>query len=380
MQKIDRTGEINIANNGMKMTIIKYNKWEDIDIQFEDGTIVKNKIYTNFKKGNIKNPNVKNKYMAEKLNKRNSRIGETNIAKNGLKMTIVAYRGCKDIDIQFEDNVIIYNKTYDNFKKGSIEHPATKSEYKNRLSNRIGETNIATNGMKITIIAYRGCDDIDIQFDDDIIVYNKKYNSFKKGAIKHPTVNAMNIKSAKNHIGETNIAKNGLKMTIIAYKNIQDIDVQFEDGTIVYNKYYSSFKKGQIKHPNIDARKTKAMTKHTNEVRTMNCGQKATIINYYSNNNIDIKFENGIINYNKSYSSFRNGTIGIPNIINSIKLKEFAYKLNDEWYYICSRQDWKEDKILSVKKIYDYNHERTAQQCKKQTAQGKQPLLATACQ
>ena len=288
------------------------------------------------------------------------RTGETNIANNGMKMTIVAYRGCKDIDIQFEDNVIIYNKTYDNFKKGSIEHPATKSEYKNRLSNRIGETNIATNGMKMTIIAYRGCDDIDIQFEDSAIAYNRKYINFKKGTIKHPTVNAMNIKSTKNHIGETNIAKNGLKMTIIAYKNIQDIDIQFEDGTIVYNKYYSSFRKGQIKHPDIDVRKVRAIAKHTNEVRTMNCGQKATIINYYSNNNIDIKFENGIINYNKSYSSFRNGTIGIPNIINTIKLKEFAYKFNNNWYYICSHPTWTEDKILSVKEIYAYQLKQVA--------------------
>ena len=43
------------------MTIIKYRKSEDIDIQFEDETIVKNKTYNNFKKGNIKNPNYKKK-------------------------------------------------------------------------------------------------------------------------------------------------------------------------------------------------------------------------------------------------------------------------------------------------------------------------------
>lgn len=92
-----------------------------------------------------------------------------------------------------------------------------------------------------------------------------------------------------DHIGETNVAKNGLKMTIIAYRKYNDIDIQFEDGTNVYNKTYINFKKGEIR---------------------------------------------------------------MPNIINNIRLKEFAYKLNDGWYYICSHPTWKEDKILSVKEIY----------------------------
>ena len=51
----DRIGEENINNQGLKMKIIKYNGSLDIDIKFEDGTIIKNKTYDNFKKGNIKN-------------------------------------------------------------------------------------------------------------------------------------------------------------------------------------------------------------------------------------------------------------------------------------------------------------------------------------
>lgn len=52
-----------------------------------------------------------------------------------------------------------------------------------------------------------------------------------------------------NRVGETNVAKNGLKMKIIAYRNHTDIDVQFEDGTIVKGKTYTSFKRGMIKLP-----------------------------------------------------------------------------------------------------------------------------------
>ena len=39
------------------MTIIEYRRNDDIDIQFEDGTIVKNRTYRRFKEGKIKNPN-----------------------------------------------------------------------------------------------------------------------------------------------------------------------------------------------------------------------------------------------------------------------------------------------------------------------------------
>ena len=54
--KIDRTGEIGYNNDGERMVIIRYGGALDIDIQFEDGTIIKNRQYVNFKKGNIKNP------------------------------------------------------------------------------------------------------------------------------------------------------------------------------------------------------------------------------------------------------------------------------------------------------------------------------------
>ena len=48
---MDRTGQV--INN---VTIIKYRKSCDIDIMFEDGTVLKNVEYSNLKKGSIKNP------------------------------------------------------------------------------------------------------------------------------------------------------------------------------------------------------------------------------------------------------------------------------------------------------------------------------------
>lgn len=110
------------------------------------------------------------------------------------------------------------------------------------IKNRVLETNIANNGQVMTIIEYRRNDDIDIQFEDGTIIKNRSYDNFKKGKIKFPNI--------KNRIEETNIASNEQTMTIIDYRNNQDIDIQFEDGTIVKNKTYNSFKLGNIKNPN----------------------------------------------------------------------------------------------------------------------------------
>lgn len=55
-EKLDRTGEVGYNNDGERMTIIKYSNATDIDIQFDDGTIVEHRYYIAFKRGNIKNP------------------------------------------------------------------------------------------------------------------------------------------------------------------------------------------------------------------------------------------------------------------------------------------------------------------------------------
>ena len=55
-KKDGRLGEVGYNNNGERMTIIRYVNKNDIDIQFDDGTIVEHRYYGNFLKGNVKNP------------------------------------------------------------------------------------------------------------------------------------------------------------------------------------------------------------------------------------------------------------------------------------------------------------------------------------
>ena len=55
-RKDGRLNEIGFNNNGERMTIVRYGGKKDIDVQFEDGTIVEHRDYDNFKRGSIKNP------------------------------------------------------------------------------------------------------------------------------------------------------------------------------------------------------------------------------------------------------------------------------------------------------------------------------------
>lgn len=51
------------------------------------------------------------------------RLGQQVRAGNGELMTIVAYRGSKDVDVRFEDGTVVEHVLYQNFVKGYVEKP-----------------------------------------------------------------------------------------------------------------------------------------------------------------------------------------------------------------------------------------------------------------
>ena len=233
----NRIGETAVANCGMEMTIIAYRSVKDVDVRFEDGQEVYHKQYGCFKNGTIAPPR----------DPRKEKVGETAVATCGMEMTIIAYRSSRDVDVRFEDGQEAYHKEYRSFKKGTIAPPRDPRE--ESLKERVGETAVANCGMKMTIIAYRGCNDIDVRFEDGQESYHKMYSSFKNGGIAPPR------DLQKERIGETTTANCGMKMTIIAYRSANDIDVRFEDGQEVYHKAYHSFKSGNISHPQFPMKK-----------------------------------------------------------------------------------------------------------------------------
>lgn len=293
-----RLGERKISNSGMLMTIIAYRNSNDIDIQFEDGTIVQHRDYRSFSEGCIYNPNFYK-----------SKIGEEIFAPNGHTLKIIDYRNSKDVDVQFEDGTIVQHRDYYSFLTGNIAMP---------ILNRVGQTNIAKNGMGIKIIAYRNSHDIDIQFEDGTIVTHKNYNHFLDGYIAYPR---------PDHVGEEVYAKNGMRMTLIAYRNVSDVDIKFEDGTIVEHKYYQNFKEGTILYP---------IENRIGYERIANNGLKMKIIAYRNSTDLDVEFEDGCIVTNKSFSDFKKGTIGHPSfsVHRSLPEKLICYFIGQYFSYI----------------------------------------------
>ena len=181
--------------------------------------------------------------MASKID----RVGETRMMSCGMKSTIIRYENADDINICFEDGKVVEHKAYDTFKKGSITNPNIKVSAENYL----GKTRMMNCGMEATIIRYNTNKDIDVRFEDEIVVEHKGYSAFKRGEIANPNIKA----SAENRLGETRMMNCGTEATIIRYGGATDIDVRFEDGTVVKHGAYGNFKKGEIAHESLSQKR-----------------------------------------------------------------------------------------------------------------------------
>ena len=314
--KIDRVGETRVMNCGMKATIIRYGGATDIDVRFEDDTIIKHRQYGQFKKGTIVNQDIK--ASAE------NRLGETNMMNCGMEATIIRYNTNKDIDVRFKDGTVVKHKSYSKFKKGGIANPNIKTS-------RLGETSMMNCGMKATIIRYGKYSDIDVRFEDGTIVKCKGYKDFKKGKIANQNIKT----SAENCLGDTQMMNCGMKATIIRYNGVRDIDVRFEDGTIVGSKTYNAFKKGSIANQNIKTSAENCL----GETRMMNCGMETTIIRYNTSKDIDVRFGDGTVVKYRTYNQFKKGEIAHQSLSLNNGSKDFHG-------FICRRGFIDEDRTL----------------------------------
>lgn len=285
-------GKKKIMSCGMEVEIIDSNGANDLTIKFADGCKVKHQKAAAFEKGCISYPkyigsiqiidfayryddtyfyNVvidgKDEIMSiqqmkeitgkqyftykretikekSKLQKRReAHVGEENIMQCGMKAVLIAYHSSQDVDIRFEDNAEVYHKTYQAFQKGFISHPKHSCGLKEK---REGETAIMLSGAKATIVAYRRCDDIDVKFENGRTIYHTTYAKFKDRKLREISVAD---EYGKERIGQKNMMNCGMEAEIIAYRNVHDIDVKFEDGTIRPKANYFKFKNGNIGHP-----------------------------------------------------------------------------------------------------------------------------------
>ena len=379
---INRVGETNKMNCGMSATIIAYRSTSDIDIKFEDGTIIRHKRYDCFKKGTIYNHN-----------QLSIHVGEIRVMNNGLQAKIVAYRNNRDIDVQFDDGQVVTNKSYQAFRRGQIGHPflrcvaemslqefamnyylqnlgfrkIKKGEWQekgfgqmeldfyhdntniaieqdggvHRMSMEKGKDSLKNKrceqmGIKLYRIKDPRCGytsdnaieyvlskeqrvavglfDCKKELEDILsqnnIEYEDSFIDFYRDKEKIITAyNKQHVNSkTKFHIGEKswNMRANQ-NMTIIQYFNSENIAIKFDDGTIREKVRYDKFKKGCIAHPSQTYQNI--AKQRIGEARIMNCGLKATIINYRNASDIDVQFENGNVRCGVSYRSFCLGQI-----------------------------------------------------------------------
>ena len=114
--------------------------------------------------------------------------GETNINTAGQRMTIVRYNNSKNVAVEFEDGTLVVTQ-YANFQRGAVRHPAypiSRPRVDAAKMKHIGETCMASNGLMMTIIAYRNNSDIDVKFEDDEIASHVSYQRFLSGQVGHP--------------------------------------------------------------------------------------------------------------------------------------------------------------------------------------------------
>lgn len=225
-----------------------------------------------------------------------------------------------------------------------------------KVVDRVGETRKAKNGMQMTIIAYRNANDIDIQFEDGVIVNHKRYQSFMSGSIKHPALNCHSCQGSKKHLGETSKATNGMMMKIIDYRTSKDFDVEFEDGTKVRHCRYTSFKKGTIKYP----------VEYIGKTAYANNGMEMQIIKCDDSRHVTVRFADGcivsgirlvefysgeVVNPNIQYT---NGFLKFPYIVGGFKLEGKAYKYQNNKNYFCTCRYCGHKDIMTIQEMKEH--------------------------
>ncbi len=246
-------GMANTMSNGQIAKCIAYRRSDDLDVQFEDGTIVKHQTKHYFMKGFIANPNYR---WYQKLSNEKSCLGQKKIMNCGMEAVCIEYRGSMDIDVQFEDGTIVKHQTKSNFDSGKVVNPTLGKCYTTKIKSSVqGITTEMKCGMNATCLVYRNSRDIDIQFEDGTIVEHISKNSFISGETPNPKLGRYySVKGNLSCLGETRTMNCGMNATCISYNNVSDIDVQFEDGTIITHRSKSDFVKGTISNPNLSTR------------------------------------------------------------------------------------------------------------------------------
>lgn len=169
-----------------------------------------------------------------KNRRKRERECEENIDKAGQKRVIISYQGNQNVIAQYEDGKI-YRMSYQSFSSGRV--PFTRIHI-----NHVGEKMINRQNEELEIVKYRTLQDLDVRYTDGTVVKHVKYEMFMRGTITREK----RISKKDKCMGEENTNRWGEHMKIIDYRGYRDLDVQFDDGTIVTTTHVK-FQRGTVK-------------------------------------------------------------------------------------------------------------------------------------
>lgn len=179
-------GTVKMMNCGLKCKLIKFDRWDDISVQFEDDTIVEHKIKSEFDRGNILHPSMDRHYT---VRKNNSILGVRKQMNDGSFCEVIEYITSEHITVKFDDGTIIKDRTKQQFELGYIHNPSVL-HVRTQETSLVGYTVLMCNGQYAECIEDLGEKNITVEFDDGYIAYNKTRGHFLEGHIYNP--NALN--------------------------------------------------------------------------------------------------------------------------------------------------------------------------------------------
>ena len=294
-------------------------------------------------------------------------IGATNTANCGLGMQVIAYRDRDHVDIRFADGAVVLDRSIKSFLSGAVRHPTITTTLEKREAMRrkyIGKRYSTRSGHEVEIIEYRGAFDVDVRFEDGAVSKHHRVGNVVRGQVRHPDYHKNLLQQHRDsHVGEKVQAKCGMMMELIAYRSCNDVDVRFEDGTIVPHRVYSEFWRREIGHPQAKERTANQFLGMKN---TASNGIEMEIIRYNGKNDIDVRFEDGTIVKKRALCSFRSGCIAHPNFEISrgtvtgdrdycgFDLREVAFRDARSIYYICRCKTCGYSNILTPQEMMEH--------------------------
>ena len=156
---------------------------------------------------------------------------------------------------------------------------------------------------------------------DNLLTLEKKYLAPNNANIQlSEHNNSMGI--YKGYLGKSIEQKNGKKAKLVQFRSPLDVDISFDDGCLLNNVKFSSWKSGILMHPSDKERaneqakeqrsamsKNMGRAKYVGMTKKMNCGLSATITEYYDCNNVTVRFEDGLTRYNVRPDKFLIGSV-----------------------------------------------------------------------